>query len=159
MNTKLLALAQNLNIPFIEDGEDYYFGVSLADFNAYLQSLNDSDVPMDVIHWKNEQDGYIDFENLVEIDEYCRYFTYENEEYLILSDRAANEEFRERAEDYIDTCILSEIPERYHIYFDREAFIKDCYLDGRGHSLAGYDGEEREETLPNGETYYLYRTN
>ena len=42
---------------------------------------------------------------------------------------------------------------------DWDAVIEECKEeDGRGHTLASYDGDELEEDI-NGETYYIYRTN
>jgi len=43
-------------------------------------------------------------------------------------------------------------------YFDEDAWKYDAKMDGRGHSLASYDGNENEETV-NDETYYIYRIN
>ncbi len=50
------------------------------------------------------------------------------------------------------------LPKEYRRYFDSDSFICDCKMDGRGHSLAKYDGHEHEQTV-NGTTYYLYRIN
>ena len=42
---------------------------------------------------------------------------------------------------------------------DFDHFVDDALRsDGRGHFLAGYDGEENEITF-NGTTYYIYRRN
>lgn len=42
---------------------------------------------------------------------------------------------------------------------DMDHFVRDAVsADGRGHFLAQYDGEEREESV-NGTTYYIYRGN
>lgn len=42
---------------------------------------------------------------------------------------------------------------------DMDHFVRDAVsADGRGHFLANYDGEEREETV-NGTTYYIFRNN
>ena len=57
---------------------------------------------------------------------------------------------------YIDDCVLTEIPDCYHKYFDTNQFIDDAERDGRGHSLNGWDGSELDYTL-NGTTYYAYR--
>ena len=42
---------------------------------------------------------------------------------------------------------------------DMDHFVRDAVsADGRGHFLANYDGEEREESV-NGTTYYIFRNN
>ena len=85
---------------------------------------------------------------------------YENSsiEYLVCDDDEANDEWDNNLENYIEECVLDEIPEAYRSYFDNEAFKRDCEIDGRGHSLSSYDGNEIEYTLAD-ETYYFYRTN
>ena len=79
-------------------------------------------------------------------------------EYLVIEDHEAEEQWDAQLEDYIDQCILPEVSENARGYFDREAWKNDAQIDGRGHSLSGYDGCEHEETI-NGTTYYIYRTN
>lgn len=76
-------------------------------------------------------------------------------EYMILTDKEATERAEESIDQYIDECVLGEMPENLQQYFDRESFISDCIsIDGRGHTLSGYDGEEHEQG-----NYYIYRTN
>jgi hypothetical protein len=43
-------------------------------------------------------------------------------------------------------------------YFDREAWKRDARMDGAGHALSGYDGDEHEFNA-NGVWYYMYRQN
>lgn len=46
-----------------------------------------------------------------------------------------------------------------HNFVDKDALIEDAIrIDGRGHFISGYDGEEHEERV-NGVTYFIYRTN
>lgn len=78
-------------------------------------------------------------------------------EYLVLTDDEADELWEESLESYIDECVLSEIPERYRLYFDGERWMSDAKTDGRGHALATYDGGEDYENI-NGTEYYIYRT-
>lgn len=85
---------------------------------------------------------------------YDNTFECNNEEYLVLTDSEADEAEDDYLEQYIDDCVLFELPEQYRNYFDRESFKYDCRFDGRGHSLASYDGNENEE----GE-FYIYRVN
>ena len=82
------------------------------------------------------------------------------EEYRILTDFEADKAWEESLENYIEECILPEIPELARNYFDSERWIEDAKIDGRGQNLAHYDGNENEETFTlNGDelTYYIYR--
>jgi len=82
-------------------------------------------------------------------------------EFLVLNDREADELFEDQIENYIDECILHELPEPYRYYFDNEKFIRDVRLsDGRGPTLAGYDGAEQETRLDEIEDWvFIYRVN
>lgn len=89
-------------------------------------------------------------------------FEYGNEEYLVCTDSEADTEWDNYMDNYIAECVLHELPENYREYFDSEKFKNDCSFDGRGHSLASYDGAENEETVhtyDGAETFYIYRTN
>ena len=80
-------------------------------------------------------------------------------EYLVVTDDEANELFDEYMRSYIDECVLSEIPQNLRCYFDEERFTRDVKIgDGRGPSLAAYDGEECEQKIGD-EWFYIYRTN
>lgn len=81
-------------------------------------------------------------------------FEYFGSEYKVYTDSEADDAFENYIDQYIDDCVLHEIPESYRQYFDRQAFTKDCEYDGRGHFLAGYDGVENEQ-----DGYYIYQTN
>lgn len=83
---------------------------------------------------------------------------HDDEEYLVLTDSEADEKWEEGLENYVDECIIPEIPDPYKYYFDREKWINDAKVDGRGHTLSTYDGDENMEKV-NGEYYYIYRTN
>jgi predicted GTPase len=63
-------------------------------------------------------------------------FEYGRQEYLVLTDDEADAKWDEELENYIDECILSELPEKYQPYFDRESWKRDAKFDGRGHSLS-----------------------
>lgn len=88
------------------------------------------------------------------------YNTYEAEgaEYEVLTDDEAYDKWDEALESYIEECILPELPANLANYFDSEKWKQDAQYDGRGHSLATYDGEENEETIDN-VVYYIYRVN
>lgn len=83
---------------------------------------------------------------------------YGNEEYLVVTDDEADELWDEDLQNYIDACVLPEIPEQYRNYFNQESFKDNCKYDGRAHSLSRYDGKEDEQTV-NNTTYYIYRQN
>ena len=83
------------------------------------------------------------------------YFEYGREEYRVLTNDEAQDAWDELIESYIDECVLHELPEQYRNYFDNDAFKRDCSFDGRGDTLASYDGAEIE--LEN--DFYAYRVN
>lgn len=90
-------------------------------------------------------------------------FEAEGGEYLVLSDEEREERWGESLQNYLDECILPELPEDFRFYFDEEAWKRDARNDGCGHCLATYDGNENEELveLEDGSKVwvYIYRTN
>lgn len=79
-------------------------------------------------------------------------------EYRVLTDSEADEAFKEALESYEDD-MMHDWPETARSYFDSERWQRDVRLgDGRGPTLAGYDGAEEEEQI-DGEWYFIYRTN
>jgi hypothetical protein len=80
-------------------------------------------------------------------------------EYMVLTEKEANEAWEESLESYIDECIVPELPESMVGYFDFEVWKRDARMDGRGHSLSGYDGEEHEIFFGDGEYLLAYRIN
>jgi hypothetical protein len=71
-----------------------------------------------------------------------------NREYYVLTDCEADERAKEYCQEYIDECVLSEIPENLRYYFDSEKFIEDIMQnDGRARQLSSYDGNEEEVYL------------
>ncbi len=81
-----------------------------------------------------------------------------NRSYLCVTDSEADELWDADLENYIEECILHELPEQYRQYFDSEGWKDDARMDGRAHSLNRYDGGE-EEIEYNGTDFYIYRTN
>ena len=79
-------------------------------------------------------------------------------DFIVLTDSEADDAWSDDIDNYIDECVLPELPEAYRMYFDCESFKRDCKHDGRGHSLSSYDGEEHEYQI-DGEWIYIYRTN
>ncbi len=85
-------------------------------------------------------------------------------EYRVLTDSERDTAWDESLESYIDECILPELCDKTICestrtlaqYFDREAWKRDARHDGAGHSLASYDGNEREAKI-DGQWYFIYR--
>lgn len=83
-------------------------------------------------------------------------WTVQGDDYLFGTDEEMDDEWDEHLDNYINECVLPEIPKYLQFYFDEERFKNDCKQDGRGHSLNYYDGGE-EEIEFNGTYYYAYR--
>ena len=87
-------------------------------------------------------------------------FSYGRAEYAIGSDSEADGAWDQSLDSYIEECITPEIEKlevgnlSAYIKFDEEMWKRDARMDGRGHFLSSYDGEENEE----GELF-IYRTN
>lgn len=79
-------------------------------------------------------------------------------EWLVVTDERADELWDEDLDNYLDECVLDQLPEVAQRYFDRESWKSDAKVDGRAHSLARYDGHEYDYTV-NDTTYYVYRQN
>lgn len=98
-----------------------------------------------------------ELENITE--EYDNTFSYYREEYEVLTDSEAEDRMEEELDNYIEECIYPEIKDEHlRRYFDEEAWKHDARMDGRGHIISRYDGEENEEQV-NGTWYFIYRQN
>jgi hypothetical protein len=87
-------------------------------------------------------------------------FEYGREEYLVCTDAEADEVWNERLDEYLDDCVLPEVPEQFRNYFDRDAWKRDARHDGRGHAISSYDGNEQDAKDPEtGETFVVFRLN
>lgn len=132
---KVIALAQHLNIDLEINEEDFETEEekeeAIQDIISELDSITNS---------------------------YDNTYNYSNQEYLVLTDEEADEEEDRQLDNYIEECVLCEIPNNLRGYFDDEAFKKDAKMDGRGHILSTYDGCEYEEEV-NDTYYYIYRMN
>jgi hypothetical protein len=88
-----------------------------------------------------------------------RIFEHGRAEYAVGTDSEADDAWDAFLESYIDECLIPEIKdETLKQYFDTEAWKRDARMDGRGHSLSSYDGNE-DEISADDETFYLYRIN
>lgn len=76
-------------------------------------------------------------------------------DYSVLTDSEADDAWEESIDNYIDECILPELPLRYRGYFNRKQFHHDAQMDGRAHAISMYDGIEYELEGD----YYAYRVN
>jgi hypothetical protein len=66
-------------------------------------------------------------------------------EYAVGTDEEADEAWDQSLDSYLDDCgVLDSMPENLRPYFDRDAWKRDARFDGRGHSLASYDGNEMD---------------
>jgi len=86
----------------------------------------------------------VDAEEILESPYRDETFEVNGGEYLVVTEEEANILWDESLENYIEDCIVPELPEAFRGYFDYEAWKRDARFDGRGHSLASYDGEELE---------------
>ena len=84
------------------------------------------------------------------------YLSFDDREFLVLTDDEAEKKWDEHLDSYIKECL--EIPEHLRFYFDEEKWKDDARMDGRGHSLSSYDGHEHEIKI-NETEYFIYRTN
>ena len=103
--------------------------------------------------------------NLAEVEELDIDDCYDVD-YYVLTDEEADEKWEESLDSYIEECITPEIERLsegagnlgYYVTFNEEMWKRDARMDGRGHSLSSYDGNENEETVEN-TTFYIYRIN
>jgi len=78
--------------------------------------------------------------------------------YMVYTDEEADAAQVENLENVLEHCILLDLPETARDYFNRAAWIEDAKIDGRGHNLASYDGEENEITDPETkQEFFAYR--
>jgi hypothetical protein len=82
-------------------------------------------------------------------------------EYWVLDDSEREEAINNYLDSILEESVLSEIPEAYRDYFDKNAWKEDQVKEieageGYGGPLASYDGHEREACI-DGTYYYVYR--
>lgn len=84
-------------------------------------------------------------------------FSIDGAEYAVGNEEEAYYAWDQALDSYFDDCIqpeLDKIPGNLGKYFDLEAWKNDARHDGRGHSLAPYDGDENKEG-----DFFIYRIN
>lgn len=93
-------------------------------------------------------------------------YSAEGGEYAVATDAQADSAWDQSLDSYIEECIEPELEKLQnntgnlaaYVKFDEEMWKRDARMDGRGHSLSGYDGHEHDQEV-DGETFYIYRTN
>lgn len=144
-------------VDFIEDYEklDQFERISnKIEFNGniYCAECFDDFEPQQKVLAKHLDCG------IEEIEEHYGSWEYGKEEYLVLTDEEADEKWDEMLDSYIDDCL--EIPDNVRKYFNEDKWKDDARMDGRGHAISSYDGNEtREYDEDTGDVYYIYRIN
>lgn len=111
----------------------------------YFAEYGDEDVPeiSDEIFEKMHSESELP-EEIEELDfsfEYDGTIRYNGNLYCIMDENDYNEYIDEMIDNYIDDCILPDIPEDYRCYFDTEKFMNDVSCGGERDSFANsYDG-------------------
>ena len=97
---------------------------------------------------------------LSEVSE-CKYSCYGmttysvgNREYAVATDSEADEAQDAAFDNYIDECVRPELSGSLANYFDEDSWKRDAKMDGRGHALSSYDGNEYEAR-----EFFIYRVN
>jgi hypothetical protein len=86
---------------------------------------------------------------------YGRVIKVGGEEYRVLDDDEKEAAWDDSLEDCLDECVEG----ANGAYFDRAAWKKDARMDGAGHSLGCYNGEEGEFCIGDSDWWFLYRVN
>lgn len=149
---RAIALAQHLDLDLEINEEDYKL-------NPDEEFETEEEREERIQELKEEREDAIqaikdDLECIV--NDYDNTYSYYNEEYMVLTDSEADDAEDEALDNYLEECVYPELPDHLRNYFDDDAWKRDARMDGRGHSLATYDGNEYEETVE-GTTYYIYR--
>ena len=149
---KWLALQQETEgLEWWEDEEGRVWAGNKKELESEYEQLGVEDKENQPDWYKWLEDQGIEEIGVPEYDE-------NSEDWKVYTDSEADDAWDEQLDNYIEECILPEIHQAYRYYFDKEKWKNDAKYDGRGHSLARYDGHEQEQEV-NGTTYYLYRQN
>lgn len=160
---KILALAQHLDIEYCLWNEQYFTGISQEEIDEKEEELlSDERLSREEINkilqkWIDEECTLLEDEFKVSSYDDNR-VEYGKQEYLVCTDSEADDLWEESLDSYLEECIYPELQGNLKHYFDNEQWKRDARMDGRGHSLSGYDGCENEEKIED-TWYYIYRTN
>ena len=83
------------------------------------------------------------------------YYDCGQRDFTVYTDSEADAEWERYLESYLDDCVYPELPEDMQYYFDEEKWKNDARMDGRGHCLNGWDGNEWPYKI-NDEWFYIY---
>lgn len=126
---------------------DYFDGMMKESYESYCEDIKTED--------QDEDEEGNEINRLTEEMEENECETEEDYVEFLCSNYSDDEEWYK--ENFGEDAFL-EVAKR-HLSFDINAIAEYCReTDGRGHSLAGYDGVENEIDI-DGETFYIYRTN
>ncbi len=160
---KILALAQHLDIEYCLWNEQYFTGISQEDLDEKEEELladerySREEINEILQKWIDEECTLLEDEFQVSTYDDNR-VEYGSQEYLVCTDSEADDLWEESLDSYLEHCVYPELTGNLKYYFDDEKWKRDAKMDGRGHSLSRYDGNENEEKV--GDTwYYIYRIN
>jgi hypothetical protein len=152
-------------------GENTCAKLSDDDILNYLISLGDNSPAWCYITKENEVDIDDDVKTAIALAKSCNialcdlgdienerdnYWNVQGQSYLAGNDNKMDNEWDDALDNYLDECVLPDLPDTAQRYFDKDSWKNDAKNDGRGHSLNRYDGGEDEEEVL-GETIYIYR--
>ncbi len=148
-------LIEDLEVNLTEEFIDPYVGnVLLTEYEEVLQEFEHPNEASALAKYLNvdvslvEELGFTDFT-----------YSYGGREYLCCEYKVAVAKAEDCIRNYVDDCVLSELPEIYRDFFDVERFVMTCLdTDGVAHNLSTYDGEENVSHYREIE-YLIYRTN
>ena len=76
-------------------------------------------------------------------------------EYMVLTESEKETRWDDCLDSYLDDGCVEGADSHY---FDREAWKRDARMDGAGHALSGYDGNEYEQNVFD-DWFFIFRTN
>jgi len=156
---KVIALAQylELNLEPDFDKNDSYYVANREDYDTDKEYQR-TQAELDKEKEQAREDAIKEVTNELNsiMNRYDNTYEYCGEEYLVLTDSEADDEWDSVLDNYIDEIIMPEIPDHLQSYFDEGEWKRDARCDGRGHALSTYDGCEYAEEV-NDTTYYIYR--
>lgn len=110
---------------------------------------------------KNEHleltEAYNEITNNIESCEDDFYLDFDDNEYRLIADESIWDIYVEEIKNIVEDCYdlkLDSIPDFVAFEIDWDQTAKNAYVDGYGHTFAGYDGEETEAG-----GYWIFRVN